>query len=233
MPTQLAMPMPRPAPHAWRGSALAALLSLVACTAPPALPEPPAAATRTASLSLSSADATPPMGHPVGAGAAADAACKPEQRAMIEEAREVARARSAAAARLVATEPGHPHIRRWFGDAPRAEIADRLERTAAQLARPESIKVLCNDPSPCEGASLAFARPGLGIIGLCAGFFRAAMEGLDTRWGILLHEASHLAAETADYAYGATAALILAKDDPRRAARNADNLEYFVETLPR
>jgi hypothetical protein len=151
---------------------------------------------------------------------------------MAEEAREVARQRSKAAARLVATEPGHPHIRQWFGDAPRAEIADRLQRTAAQLSHPDSIKVLCNDLGPCEGGILAFARPGLGIIGLCTGFFAARMKGFDSRWGILLHEASHLAAETDDFAYGPRAALIMAKKDPSQAARNADNYEYFVETLP-
>jgi peptidyl-Lys metalloendopeptidase len=80
---------------------------------------------------------------------------------------------------------------------------------------------------------MAYAAPGRGIIGLCPGFFRAAMDGYDNRWGVLVHEASHLAAGTDDFAYGPAAALILAKQDPARAARNADSYEYFVETLPR
>jgi peptidyl-Lys metalloendopeptidase len=58
------------------------------------------------------------------------------------------------------------------------------------------------------------------------------MDGTDSRWGILIHEASHLAANTRDHAYRPTGALRLAKDNPARAAENADNYEYFVETLP-
>lgn len=232
------MPHPPPvqtpllAPRAGRGFALAALLLLAACGVPSAPQDQRIAAPQAASLSLSGAEASLPAAARQSTEAAS-AACTPDQRAIVEEARALAQERSAAAAQLVAAEPGHPHIRRWFGDAPRAEIAGRLQRTAAQLGRPDTMKVLCNDLGPCDGGSMAFARPGLGIIGLCPSFFRAATTGLDSRWGILLHEASHLAAETEDYAYGATAALILAKDDPPRAARNADNLEYFVETLPR
>ena len=220
MPGLPPVPRPRVALRLRRGFALAALLLLAGCGAPAVAQEERLAAPQAASLPLTSAKT-------------ANAACTADQRAMVEEARDLAQQRSAEAARLVATQPDHPHIRRWFGDAPRAEIADRLQRTAAQLGRPDSMKVLCNDLGPCEGGNMAFARPGLGIIGLCPVFFRASMKGVDSRWGILLHEASHLAAETDDYAYGPTAALILAKDDPQRAARNADNLEYFVETLPR
>jgi hypothetical protein len=219
MPSLPPVPRPRAAPRKARVLALAALL-LAACGTPAAAQTERAAAPQATSLSLL-------------VTARGDAACTTDQQAVVEEAREVARQRSKAAARLVATEPDHPHIRQWFGDAPRAEIADRLRRTAAQLGRPDTIKVLCNDLGPCEGGILAFARPGLGIIGLCTGFFVARMKGFDSRWGILLHEASHLAAETDDFAYGPRAALIMAKKDPSQAARNADNYEYFVETLPR
>jgi hypothetical protein len=59
------------------------------------------------------------------------------------------------------------------------------------------------------------------------------MDGTDSRWGILIHEASHLAANTRDHAYRPNGALMLAKENPARAAENADNYEYFVETLPR
>lgn len=226
-------PVQRPvlAPRPGRAFVLAALL-LAACGLPVAAQDQRIVAPDAASLSLSGAGASAPAPARPSAKTPS-AACTLDQQAIVEEARQLAHQRSMAAAQLVATEPGHPHIRRWFGDAPRAEIADRLQRTAVQLGRPDSMKLLCNDLGPCEGSNLAFARPGLGIIGLCPGFFRAAMKGVDSRWGILLHEASHLAAETEDYAYGPTAALILAKDDPQRAARNADNLEYFVETLPR
>ena len=93
--------------------------------------------------------------------------------------------------------------------------------------------MLCNDPPACTGSRMAYAAVGRSIMGVCPAFFRARMDGYDTRWGILVHEASHLAAGTNDHAYGPTAAMQLAQADPRRAAENADNLEYFVETLPR
>lgn len=220
MPRLPPVPRPRVALRRARAFTLAALLLAAACGVPAIAQEQRFAVPLATSLWLTTTETS-------------NAACTADQRAMVEEARDLAQQRSAEAARLVATQPDHPHIRRWFGDAPRAEIADRLHRTAAQLSRPASMKVLCNDLGPCEGGNMAFARPGLGIIGLCPVFFRASMKGVDSRWGILLHEASHLAADTDDYAYGPTAALILAKDDPWRAARNADNLEYFVETLPR
>jgi peptidyl-Lys metalloendopeptidase len=49
---------------------------------------------------------------------------------------------------------------------------------------------------------------------------------------VLIHEASHIAGGTRDHVYGPQAAAVLAKQDPVRAAENADNYEYFVETLP-
>lgn len=202
------------------------LLALAACAGAPA----------TGPVAIGPADGSDPGKPPAALRHAADIpgpACAPEHRALIEEALGVARTRTAEAARLAQAEPGHPHLRRWFGDAPAPEVADRLRRTAEQLGQPETFKLLCNDPPSCRGTRVAYASAVRRIVGVCPGFFRAAMEGYDSRWGMLVHEASHLAAGTQDHAYGPTAALILAKDDPSRAAVNADSYEYFVETLPR
>jgi peptidyl-Lys metalloendopeptidase len=159
-------------------------------------------------------------------------ACATEQQAVIEEAAGIARQRVAAAIRLVQLEPDHPHIARWFGDTPRARIASTLQRTEAWLAPPQRFKVLCNDPPSCRGPRMAYAVPARQIVGVCPAFFRASLQGQDNRWGIMIHEASHIAAGTNDHAYGPTASAILAKSDPQRAAENADNFEYFVEFLP-
>lgn len=159
--------------------------------------------------------------------------CSAQHRPLIEEAVAVARSRTEDAARFILAQPGHPHVTRWFGDAPRGDIARRLQQTAALLAQPDTVKMLCNDPPACTGSRMAYAAVGRAIMGVCPAFFRARMDGYDTRWGILVHEASHLAAGTNDHAYGPAAAMQLAQSDPRRAAENADNLEYFVETLPR
>ncbi len=228
------MPMPmhpdrprRPTPETrwpWRWLALLVLLALPACAVPQAAPpgEPgPVAIVKPPPLVPGAGDITGPL-------------CVAEHNAVIESALAIARPRLAAAIALIENEPGHPHVRRWFGTAPPAEVAERLRRTAAWIGAPADVKFLCNDPPVCNvGSRMGYASPSRGLLGLCPAFFRARTEGYDTNWGVLIHEASHLVAGTRDHAYGPVAAQILAKEDPARAAENADNYEYFVETLPR
>ncbi len=152
---------------------------------------------------------------------------------LIDEALAMARTRIRDAIRLVQDEPDNAHIRRWFGTAPRKTIRITLELTAARLDDMAGVTIRCNDPPDCPGGRFAYAHERNLILGLCPPFFRARMDGTDSRWGILIHEASHLAANTRDHAYRPTGALRLAKDNPARSAENADSYEYFVETLPR
>ncbi|CCO33040.1 Peptidyl-Lys metalloendopeptidase Short=MEP [Rhizoctonia solani AG-1 IB] len=60
------------------------------------------------------------------------------------------------------------------------------------------------------------------------------MEGTDSKAGTIVHEASHFPeyAGTADHAYGQGACRDLARNDPNRAAMNADSHEYFAENQP-
>ncbi|CEL61159.1 Peptidyl-Lys metalloendopeptidase OS=Grifola frondosa GN=MEP PE=1 SV=2 [Rhizoctonia solani AG-1 IB] len=69
---------------------------------------------------------------------------------------------------------------------------------------------------------------------LCGAFWRAPMEGTDSKAGTIVHEASHFPeyAGTADHAYGQGACRDLARNDPNRAAMNADSHEYFAENQP-
>ncbi|CAE6467322.1 unnamed protein product [Rhizoctonia solani] len=69
---------------------------------------------------------------------------------------------------------------------------------------------------------------------LCGAFWRAPMEGTDSKAGTIVHEASHFPeyAGTADHAYGQGACRDLARNDPNRAAMNADSHEYFAENEP-
>jgi hypothetical protein len=160
-------------------------------------------------------------------------ACDPQHhQPLIDDALAVARTRIRDAIRLVREQPDHPHVRRWFGDAPRKTIRITLELTAARLDDLAGVTIRCNDPPACPGGRFAYANERALVLGVCPPFFRARMEGTDSRWGILIHEASHLAANTRDHAYRPTGALALAKENAARAAENADNYEYFVETLP-
>lgn len=173
-----------------------------------------------------------PAAEPAPSGLVAPS-CGVAQRHQVETALAEARERLAAAIALIAARPDHPHVRRWFGNAPREHVRLGFERTAAVLAQASAVKILCNPGRDCGQGEFAFARTDRRILGLCPAFFSAGPTGVDTRWGILIHEASHIAGHTDDHAYGQSGALRLAKEDPRRAARNADNYEYFAETLPR
>jgi hypothetical protein len=201
-----------------------ALLALGACAVPPGmLPQPVAG--------IEIAIVKPPPA-PMGAADIPGPACTPEHDQTIQAAFATARERMGAAIALIEREPNHPHVQRWFGAAPPAEVADRLRRTAAWLAKPSGVQLRCNDQAGCGPMHrMAYAAPSRGLLGLCPSFFRAGDSGFDTRWGVMIHEASHIAAGTRDHVYGPQAAAVLAKQDPMRAAENADNYEYFVETL--
>ncbi|CAE6442538.1 unnamed protein product [Rhizoctonia solani] len=69
---------------------------------------------------------------------------------------------------------------------------------------------------------------------LCGAFWNAPMEGTDSKAGTIIHEASHFPeyAGTSDHAYGQGACRDLSRNDPNRAAMNADSHEYFAENEP-
>jgi hypothetical protein len=199
--------------------------------------------------------AAPPQPMPAPRPAEANTAgvaCSPQQVAAITAALAQARSRITAGVRMLSEEPEHPHVRMWFGTAPRNMVLNVLSRTGTRLSSTAGVELHCNDTSRCVGAVTAYAqyltrtlvdaqgRPAASyrldegqVLGVCPAFFRAGMDGTGTRWGILVHEATHFAAATRDHVYGRTAALALARTDPARALENADNYMLFIETMPR
>ena len=69
---------------------------------------------------------------------------------------------------------------------------------------------------------------------LCGAFWAAPLTGTDSKAGTLIHEMSHfnVVAGTSDFAYGQTAAMNLAINNPNNAVQNADSHEYFAENTP-
>ncbi|KAF8671793.1 MEROPS metallopeptidase family M35 [Rhizoctonia solani] len=65
---------------------------------------------------------------------------------------------------------------------------------------------------------------------LCGAFWRAPMEGTDSKAGTIIHEASHFPeyAGTSDHAYGQGACRDLARNDPNRAAMNAEWVDHLL-----
>jgi len=69
---------------------------------------------------------------------------------------------------------------------------------------------------------------------LCGAFWPSPIAGgYDTKAGTLIHELSHFddLVGTDDWVYGTTGARNLARTNPARAVNNADNFEYFAESL--
>lgn len=68
---------------------------------------------------------------------------------------------------------------------------------------------------------------------LCKKYFTASNSGFSSKMGTLIHQLTHSAAHTKDIAGadGTTGALKLALTDPDKATRNADNYEYFAESI--
>lgn len=157
--------------------------------------------------------------------------CAPEQQEAVNNAWAEARRRLAVAIRFVEQQPNHDHVRRWFGTGQQELVLKTLRVTAYRMERQQEITIHCNDPGTCR-SQFAYARRQSNVLGVCQPFFRAQFSGQDNRWGILIHEMTHLAAGTGDYGYQPRGAQALVKDDPARAARNADSYEYFVEFLP-
>ena len=170
---------------------------------------------------------------PAAPNGASDGACSAAQLAEIDAAFQEARAALRLSLERLSTDPQHPELRRWFGTTSGKLVRANLERIATRVDQGRPADTACNHPTSCRGTSFAYTRPATGALGMCPPFFRAANRGQDSRFGIVVHEMSHLAIGTRDTTYQPHQVLVLAKDDPAAAAMNADNYEYLVETLYR
>lgn len=121
----------------------------------------------------------------------------------------------------------------WFG-APDAARGARVTSnfTAIKDAfENKPVKVDCN----CNEPYFAYVYPARPYtVWVCKAFWAAAVTGIDSRGGTLLHELSHfeVVAATDDHVYGQAGAAELARSAPDRAINNADSHEYFGENTP-
>jgi peptidyl-Lys metalloendopeptidase len=100
-----------------------------------------------------------------------------------------------------------------------------------------AVRFNCAPPSCGSDDVFAYVYPTdtTKTVYLCGAFWRSKMTGYDSQPGVIVHELSHFNAigGTKDYAYGVTAAKQLAISSPSKAVANADNYEYYGETVPR
>src|SRR5258708_2689285 len=158
--------------------------------------------------------------------------CSAAERASVNEAFAMARQRAAEGLQVAMANPNDPRLARWFGQGQERRVVEVLQAVVRQLDTPD-FTIGCARSAYCvQRQPMAYTSHADRLVGFCAGFFRSALTGEDSRFGTVIHELSHLAAHTQDHAYGRTNARALASaKQGNRAADNADTYEYFVETL--
>ena len=125
--------------------------------------------------------------------------------------------------------------RKWFGARKRRHVRRvyrRFRKMARKIKRRRVRYDLTNDASFCLRDNFyGYATRGIKKVYLCDDFFRFPVQCQRdlayTREGALVHEWSHAIARTRDYGYGTVNALNLARNNPRRARRNAENYHFF------
>ncbi|KAG9120747.1 hypothetical protein FRC07_003633 [Ceratobasidium sp. 392] len=108
-------------------------------------------------------------------------------------------------------------------------VASHFNKIGDQATSNEYDCSTCNMPNTF--AYVYADRPGK--IYLCPAFWSAKETGTDSKAGTIVHENSHFNVNggTRDYAYGQAQCRAVAIEFPDYATRNADNHEYFVETM--
>ena len=118
----------------------------------------------------------------------------------------------------------------WFGESRVSSAINVFEKMVEILQKERAIYVYGG--KYCEADMFAYTFPGTRKIFLCKEYHKAPkLAEFDSKMGILTHELSHAICHTNDIVYGISACKKLAKKASRRAVKNADNYEYFVETL--
>ena len=165
--------------------------------------------------------------------------CSVEQRAVAAEALIEASALSAAALAALRDPRRIRRLQRdewelwrvWFGDGSaqhHARVERVLGRVLAGLVPDARLEIHCGAAAvACREGARAFAGYGFPYLGLCPAFFGAGVD----RPALVVHELTHLTANTRDYTYSDVSTRDLARRHADRAVRNAESYEAFVAAL--
>lgn len=123
---------------------------------------------------------------------------------------------------------------RWFGQYSQANKQQVFNKIRA-IHRAAVIQNITfrNGGADCVVGVYAYVRinTGLAKVYLCDEFFRAGRVGVDSTVGTIIHELSHLTANTQDHAYGQIRCRGLATTQAAQARSNADNYQYYCESF--
>ena len=189
---------------------------------------------RTAGL----ADARPSPIGPTYAGSVSFIGCSNTRTSQIRTALTAAESYASNSLSYLNAGTRGPRYTTWFGTYNSSRYST-VRSNFANISDATSTKPIAFDCSTCPAGPYADAYAYVYSnqpyrIYLCNAFWAAPSTGTDSRAGTIVHELSHFSvvAGTGDYAYGQTAARRLARTNPSRAVRNADNHEYFAENTP-
>eukprot|EP01102_Stenamoeba_stenopodia_P008344 TRINITY_DN2397_c0_g1_i1.p1 TRINITY_DN2397_c0_g1~~TRINITY_DN2397_c0_g1_i1.p1 ORF type:complete len:380 (-),score=104.29 TRINITY_DN2397_c0_g1_i1:104-1243(-) len=123
----------------------------------------------------------------------------------------------------------------FFGTQPSASSS--VSKTISNIRGAQSgaeIVLFCA-PDRCNQGVIAYVYPVYPLdVYLCGTFWQLETAGgYDTQAGSLIHELSHfiVVGGTQDYIYGPQGAQSLALSDATKAQKNADNFEYYGESI--
>lgn len=127
---------------------------------------------------------------------------------------------------------------RWFGtnaDGAVDQVRGVFEQAALHVNISNIWCPLANLPELGWSANelAKYYTDGSGSIYLAPDFFSLSAGGTDSFAGVIFHELTHVEAvgNTDDNAYGISDSENLAQTDPVKARTNADNYQYFLESI--
>lgn len=148
---------------------------------------------------------------------------------------------------LLSRNPDHAALfTKWFGTGNSRTVRDNFGKILQGI---RSGIMLIKDDDPRRDRVFGYVYPDGNNnpprIYLCNAFWRAGKiqwnmnvmmskdgrDGYDNPLGVLLHELSHIFVRTRDHAYGRANCQRLAAQNAAMACMNADNYEYFAESL--
>ena len=131
---------------------------------------------------------------------------------------------------LAAPQTKKNNVKTWFGINQVNNVAKKFQTMKGVLEKDTITYTF--DGVHCDATTYAYTFKNSREIFLCQLYKQAAtLTGSDNKMGILTHELSHAIISTDDIVYGRPGCKELAKNSPSDAINNADNFEYFVETL--
>ena len=130
---------------------------------------------------------------------------------------------------LAAPQTKKQNVKTWFGVNQLNNVVMKLQTMKSVLEK--DIITYSFYGRFCKKSTYAYTYPNTRKIYLCKLYKEATDTGVDSKMGILTHELSHAIVSTDDKVYGFNQCKRLAKIAPHDAIDNADNFEYFVETL--